>query len=249
MDFGEMKTSTPGPSPYQLDLGSTGFNPEAEVDVDVITEDFVWQGDNFNNDYVPPTPVTPPSNVVEVPPVQNITFINPFRTGARVYTLRRWEDHPENWYNNNNNQYIEYYQGDAALIRWQFNWFEGYKSLGFSAIEGYLRGRLFSQTPALPPPGNWPTPTDFERFDFDTNTWIKITNTNNIPIRMTRAPGDRFTGGLSFGFLKIRYNPTVFYPGRNSIGIGFETVDPDGNRTTDAQAIGQPAVIVWQKRP
>lgn len=246
MDFGAMAGATPGPSPYQLDLGSTGFNPESEVDVDVITEDFVWQGDNFNSIYIPPATVTPPSNVVEAPPVAEITYINPFRTGATVNTLRRWEDHPENWYNNLNNAPIDYFQGDAALIRWQFKWVEGYNSLGYGAIEGYIRGRLYSQNPQLPDYYNWPTPGDFERFDFDTNTWVDLTSSNNIPIRMTRAPGG-FADGISFGFLKIRYNPAAFYPGRTSIAIAFDTVDGDGNMSQFAAS--SPQVIVWQKTP
>ena len=246
MDFGLMQGATPGPSPYQLDLGSTGFNPESEVDVDVITEDFVWQGDNFNNVYMPPVNVTPPSNTVEVPPVAGITYINPFRTGATVNTLRRWENHPENWYNNLNNAPINYFQGDAALIRWQFRWPEGYNSLGYSAIEGYVRGRLYSQNPSLPDYYNWPTPADFERFDFDTNTWIPLTTSNNIPIRMTRAPSG-FSDGISFGFLKIRYNPAAFYPGRTSISIAFDTVDGEGNMSQFASS--SPQIIVWQKLP
>ena len=245
MDFGEMKTATPGPSPYQLDLGSTGVNPEAEVDVDVITEDFVWQGDNFNNTYIPPVTVTPPSNTVEVP-AGPITFINPFRTGATVNTLRRWENHPENWYNNFNNAPIDYFQGDAALIRYQFRWPEGYNSLGYSAIEGYVRGRLYSQNPQLPDYYNWPTPADFQRFNFDTNTWVNLTSSNNIPIRMTRAPS-AFSDGISFGFLKIRYNPASFYAGRTSIAIAFDTVDGAGNMSQFAQS--SPQVIVWQKLP
>lgn len=245
MDFGKMSGATPGPSPYQLDLGSLGFNPENEVDVDVITEDFVWQGDSYNSNYIPPTTVTPPDNNVEVPPTPSITYINPFPSGGSIYAIRRWENHPEGWYNQNNFEYITYYKGDAALLRWTFSWPTGYSSLGISAIEGYVRGRLYDIDTYSGGDKVYANPEHFQRYDYDTNTWVNLTDCSNIPIRMTQAPSTSgLAASVSCGFLKIRYNPATWPTGPSMKTFAFDTVGPTG---LEGGPLKTPEQISWKK--
>lgn len=247
MDFGVMRNSHPGPSPYQLDLGSTGVNPENTVDVDVITEEFIWQGDGFTQSYVkPPSNPTPPKKPGEDPPANQIVYLNPFTTGVRVHTTKKSLANTGNWYTPNEDYIASLNKGEEAYIRWQFSFPTGYESLGNAGIEGYLRGRVYDIDSYSGGNKTYTPASDFQVYNYATSAWDNLTDCSKIPVNMTKAPGGQnLAPSLSFGFLRIRYNPTTWPTGTTRKVFAFDTLPEDG---TENPAVGTtPATVTWLK--
>ena len=88
--------------------------------------------------------------------------------------------------------------------------------------------------------------SDFQYFDFDTNAWTNLTDASKIPIRMTKAPGGQnLAESLSFGFLKIRYNPATWPTGTTRKSFNFDTIAEDGQENPYVGVT--PANVTWLK--
>lgn len=254
IDFGKMVGATPGPSPYQMDLGSTDYNPENTVDVDVVMEDFVWQGDtNYFGNYIPPTTnPTPPSVPVDPvePPPATLVFIDP--RGTFSAQLKN-EGDTASYYNTNqfrSKSVIHYWSTTPSESYGQFAWGQyvdtaGYNSIGISAIEGHIRLGIRVDTNVQYPIGTpgtnasgylvggslWPWPEEFERYNYETGQWQPLINpdglgANYVPLFFTKYP-PTYTAGVSGNFIKLRYVPTRI-PISNSVSIVLSPLDPTG---------------------
>ena len=239
------------PSPYQLDLGAIyPLVPSVDVDgtentvsAEVLLEEFLWQGDEYN-EYVPPVGPTEPTEPTE-PEEPSVVYLDTLTAGVGTTTFRADENNINTWYTFQNASFATLYPGDEVYIRYTYSNPTGYSSIGTAAIEGYIRGSIYARE-GLVTATQFTRPQEFERYNDATNSWERLT-ANEIPIQMTQAPsgtvGDflvSFGPDTSVGFLKIRYNPITWTSSKNYIGIYFRVMSPDGSQLHASGSVAQP---------